>query len=123
MMVSIVVVDQATKWWAASMGKTILNTGGTFGLFPSPMWPWVLTAFWLWLVWHWVQLKNTVHKCALAAVLAAGFSNLLDRFRLDGVQDMIYYPWFNIYGNVADIVITLAVIALLYASLQDRGGE
>ena len=113
LMAAIILIDQSSKWYLSKIAKLVYNHGGVFGIFPSRWWTIILIGFWIWLALLWSKVKDSQQKIALALILSAGLSNLIDRLIFQGVRDVIYYPWFELYGNVADIVIALGVIWIL----------
>ena len=56
---------------------------------------------------------------SLAFVIAGAFSNLLDRLASGAVIDYIYVRYFSIF-NLADVMITCGIIALIAASFWRR---
>lgn len=119
-MLGVLALDQASKFYLTNQGTLVLNHGGIFGIFPSKSWIIILCFFWFWLASLWLSLKDSRQKLALAFILSAGLSNLIDRLVYQGVRDVIYYPWFGIYGNIADIVISISVIWVIYSELSQE---
>lgn len=119
----IVLSDQITKSLVSYRNSfTKLNFGISFGFFPKEM------AFFLSLLAYillgvmvtFMARNNFIRhrRLALTFLLSGGISNIIDRFRFGGaVIDWI--PFFEIFTfNIADAVISLGVILLLYDSLS-----
>lgn len=99
----------------------ILNYGGVFGLFPGKWWGIVLIFLWLLLVWEFLrQAQDGVRWLGMGLLVVGGLGNLIDRLLLGGVRDFIYYPGFNFYGNVADILLGVGVGVLMIKYLHDQ---
>lgn len=116
----IVLVDQATKMLATTK---VLNTSGVFGI--GEQLPWGVVLGVVLLVVFRLFRASTVNreKTALLAIFSAGMSNFIDRLLFDGVRDFIWWPVLNVYGNVADMVLTLAVGYLAILFWQNSGGN
>jgi lipoprotein signal peptidase len=59
-------------------------------------------------------------RMMMVLILSGGFSNWLDRLLYGGVRDVIYYPVFDFYGNMADIYLTIGACVILYQSVVNR---
>ena len=59
--------------------------------------------------------KYTVVHICLAAIIAGGIGNMIDRFRFDFVVDFIYFEWINFpVFNVADCYVCISAVLLVY---------
>lgn len=105
--ISVIFIDQLTKWWAISQDIVIFNPGVSFGLLVDQGRGVQLIVIGLTMVvlawickddWHRVHIPFT-------AVIGASVSNLLDRFRLGGVVDFLPVPVLNVSNNLADWII------------------
>jgi len=139
--VSVIVLDQITKWWIVSsvmqpprvipitpffnlvMGW---NRGVSFGLFnsDSPLNDWLLPLIALvivgfLLVWL-VRSESLLMALALGSVIGGAIGNVIDRFNYGAVADFLdlhmagyHFPAFN----VADAGISIGAIILVVDSL------
>lgn len=133
----VVTVDQFTKIWIRfhlPLGQSlpadgffrithVHNPGVTFGLFPDQSFLWlnlvagitilllVFVIFFLWWVPSW---DNIPGKLALGLVIGGALGNLIDRLRFGYVTDFINIGiWPGVF-NIADSVIHLGTIMLIY---------
>jgi signal peptidase II len=127
----IVVVDQATKWWAETtlefreytpvigdlLGwRLVYNPGAAFGL--AADYTWVLTIFAF-------RVPNAWWGVGVAALLGGAISHLGDRlfrdpgFAVGHIVDFIDYAGFFV-GNVADIFLVAGAIYLVLVSLFQK---
>lgn len=111
----LIAVDLILKTFYASKGMVVLNRGGVFGLFPSPWWYLVLVVVWLVIVFEWQKLEGG-KWWGMGLIAAGGAANIIDRIFFGAVRDFIYYPLINVYGNLADIMLTFGVVGLLVVS-------
>jgi len=106
--------DRLTKAFTMSKGWGQWNRGGVLGT--GETWWWeglmVMTLIWLWF--YMSKGKASDRKAwGWGLVLGAGISNLIDRLVWGGVWDFIYYPFVDVVGNVADVLLITA---------KERGG-
>lgn len=78
----------------------------------------VIVAFMLWKQREFF-LQNTF---AFGLIFSGGCSNLLDRFTYGGVVDYIYWHYYFEFAvfNLADMIIDLGVVLLLYKNLTHK---
>jgi signal peptidase II len=134
---TVVVVDQLTKWWAQAAlldGRHVsilgdyltlqleYNSGAALSVLRGSTW--IITAIMatitIWLIAHIRRVRGRLGVLIFGFALGGALGNLSDRlFRGPGpgrgaVVDMIgYYDWF--VGNVADIAIVGAAAAAILA--------
>lgn len=143
----ILVLDQVTKTLIAQTVELnhripvissffdlthLRNTGAAFSLLAqSPQWfrqPFFFIAtgvaiIALLLFLSRVKEESPLLVVATASILGGAIGNLIDRIRYGEVIDFLLFYWGDYYWpafNVADTCITLGVIGLLWASLQDH---
>jgi signal peptidase II len=111
------------------------NTGAAFSLFAqAPAWfrqPFFFITTGVAIVALILFLRQTdgtnrLMVVAIAAVLGGALGNLIDRILYGEVIDFLLFHWRGYYWpafNVADSCITLGVIGLLWASMQENRAE
>lgn len=109
--VLILVIDQVSKLVASNYLQTVCNRGSAFGL--SPAYSILILPILVFLTIVLVCEKKEKFYYPLALILAGGFSNLVDRIRLECVVDFINLGFFPSF-NFADIAISLGVIFSVY---------
>lgn len=136
--VGVMAIDQLTKWIVRAnmcvgesvdiIGnffclKYIKNTGTAFSMFENNLWITLglttgLLVVCLFFILHEWRSGSRGIAIAMSFVFAGGMSNLVDRFMLGFVTDMISVGSFAIF-NVADIAVTLGcvfvVVVLLFS--------
>ncbi|MDR0482906.1 MAG: signal peptidase II [Cellulomonadaceae bacterium] len=142
--VVVVIIDQATKWWAVSAleGRTepvrilgnllslrlLRNPGAALGI--GYGYTWVLTIIVVVVIAVMVRVIGKIRShawaIALALMLGGAIGNLIDRlvrppsFAEGHVIDFIEYgDWF--VGNVADIAIVAAAVLIVILSIRGIG--
>lgn len=113
----VILLDQITK---SIFMPAAYNTAGVFGL--GHQIPWVALTILLLcalIVW-WSHAADQTEKNILMVIIASGLSNFYDRIIFGGVRDFIWWPVINVYGNVADLVLTIAVVLFLIKSIWHR---
>ena len=135
----IILVDQATKWWILTVIMfplsnffnlvLVMNSGVSFGIFSGGDW-WVrwalvicasILTFGL-AVWM-IKTKEHPLSLGLAFIIGGAVGNLIDRIRFGAVVDFLdfhYQSWHWPAFNVADSAITLGVAIILIDSLCVR---
>ena len=132
---AVVVVDQATKWWAEAtladghhitvVGQYLTlqleyNSGAALSVLRGSTWivTGIMVLVTAWLITHIRRAKGKLGVAIIGLALGGALGNLSDRLlRSPGpgrgaVVDMIgYYHWF--VGNVADIAIVGAAAAAI----------
>lgn len=138
---AVVIVDQATKWWAVNeladgpiviidgflQLRLVFNTGASFSILPNAGPILAIVAFGVvgLIVYILGEASRRVEAVALGLVLGGAVGNLLDRvFRGDGlldgaVVDFIDFSFFATF-NVADAAINVGVALLLIATFVRR---
>lgn len=71
----------------------------------------------LFAIWK-TQKQN--ERFGLVILFSAGLSNFFDRMMFGGVRDFIWWPVLNVYGNLADLVLFVTVVWLLWNDFSDR---
>lgn len=116
----LVVIDQLTKYEAASDDQVVMNYGGIFGLLPGVWWQIGLVFVLGWMIYEWIKASQWQVQWGLVLILAGGIGNVWDRLVFGGVRDFIYYPGLKVYGNVADIYLTMGVFWLGWVYLKNE---
>lgn len=139
---SILVIDQAHKWWMLNVYDIaaqqpvrvapffdlvfVINKGISYGLLAQDGHggQWTLAGFaaltsiglWIWLVRGRV---GALMAASLGLIIGGGLANALDRLMLGGVADFFHlhaYGWSWYVFNLADVAIVAGVVGLLYES-------
>ena len=104
----------------------VYNPGAAFGLHLGPYSRWIFTALTaaalviLWRLFRATRPGDTVRTLALALVCGGAIGNLIDRAHQGHVTDFLKLPKWPAF-NVADVAITVGVIALLLViEMNDR---
>ena len=116
-----ILLDQGSKWLAVLKGIVVVNPGAAFSIGVGGstivLWGSVVGLIGLLLWWPTAPKDD---KVLLTFILAAGFSNLVDRLTFGGVRDFIHLPsfftWFPVF-NVADLILSISVGWLLLFTL------
>lgn len=123
---SLIVVDQLSKEWASTQGWLIFNQGASFGwgnqLPPTVMLvsTMVISLLAVWQIWQ----TQGLAAWGWLGIAAGGFANALDRWQWQAVRDWLPIPGTALHNNVADYLISLGVIGLLWAWWQQsRRGD
>jgi lipoprotein signal peptidase len=92
----------------------ILGFGGV-GLYS-----WVfLVIIWLATIYYWSKATHDLpRQWGIGLIAAGGFSNLIDRPLTGGVKDYIFYPYLNLYANLADLAVTAGVIIIVIIEIK-----
>ncbi|WP_447924980.1 signal peptidase II [Georgenia muralis] len=72
--------------------------------------------------WRAIRTATLPARLALAAILAGAVANLIDRAADGVVTDYLHTGWFPTF-NLADVLITAGVAALVLSSIADAGAE
>lgn len=131
-------VDRGLKALALS-GVTLgpVDGGLRFELFPNPaiafsiyvpasvstaLIPAVVVIF-IWLGWRWRQRGDLTRAAVTAVIVAAAFSNYLDRLRHGYVVDYVSLGnWFPVF-NLSDVVIVAGLVLLGVAGRKKERSE
>lgn len=116
-MVSLVGLDQFSKWWFQMRDGVVANSGGVLGIFPNFFWLWLLLLLWFGVLYYWVRWEQSWGRFGLLLILIGGLGNLIDRVLFGYVRDFIYYPNLGFYGNLADILLVLGVAVSVVSGL------
>jgi lipoprotein signal peptidase len=116
---ALIGVDQIIKFWLFQAGQGVINPGGFLGIGEQWWWEWGLLPLFLYLGYLYFRASNTL-RILLVLLLAGGLSNWGDRFMFGGVRDVFYYPWLKMYGNMADIYLTVAALGYALIMWQSR---
>ncbi|HHU63847.1 MAG TPA: signal peptidase II [Clostridiales bacterium] len=134
LLVIIIIVDQATKYWACTVLKPmgaipvidgildfayVENYGAAFGMLQNAKWFFIVVkvvisaAIIYYLVTR--SVRQPLLKSSLVLILAGAIGNLIDRLRLGYVVDFIYIKAVNFaVFNIADSSIVIGTILLVY---------
>lgn len=107
--VSTLLLDQYVKQLYPASEST-LNPGVSFGFFSGPLLSIFLLGVLLVVTLYLVRHKAPAIPTGM--LVGAASSNLLDRFLLGGVKDIFAVPILNVYNNLADWAIVIAVVWL-----------
>jgi len=119
--VFIFLLDQVTKYWFSRNLILAINTGFSFGLINnlSIMVISALQIFFLVVVVFFAKFRK-IGQYQAVIILAAGSSNLLDRWLFSGVRDIFYLPILNLTNNLADWLIFLTIIFGILTKLKQE---
>ena len=137
----LLIIDQLSKGWTQTrfthVGESITviegffsltyvkNTGAAFGMggeahpiFRMMMFLAIPTLFSFWVLWMLIKsIKGPAHmSLAYALILAGAVGNLIDRFTLGYVVDMLHFyydRWDFWVFNIADSCISVAAVLLI----------
>lgn len=144
----IVLFDQLVKLWAASVlraepGQVMAflpgfmdlrymeNTGAAFSLFSNSTWVLgtisaVLAAVIIYFLWRGRANRSRLYWVALTFIAGGALGNVLDRFRLGYVVDMLEFEFvqFAVF-NVADAFVCIGAVlfAVYILASADRTGK
>jgi lipoprotein signal peptidase len=107
-------VDQLSKQIADNNSLTVMNYGGIFGILPGREWILALCTILVFIAYQWVKSNQLIVQWCLVFLMAGGLANIMDRVLLGGVRDFIYYPWFSVYGNIADIYLLMGAVGMMF---------
>lgn len=107
--VCTLLADQLVKL-TFSLEKTILNPGISFGFFSGPLLTLLLLGILIAVVVFLTRHRAPAIPTGL--LVGAASSNLLDRLVFGGVRDIFALPVINVYNNLADWAIVIAVVWL-----------
>lgn len=93
-----------------TISETILNKGVSFGLFSGPLLSFMLLGILIAVIVYLVRHHAPAIPTGL--FIGAASSNLLDRVIFGGVKDIFAVPVLNVYNNLADWAIVIAVVWL-----------
>ena len=132
---SVIIVDQLTKYWAVKELVTswvvtsflqfelFYNRGMSWGYFASEQYFFLIilvalliTAFLAKYIYNKIKLKKPVYAELL--VLSGAISNIIDRFTYFGVVDFItlhFNGWYWPTFNIADACIVIGVLLMFFA--------
>lgn len=119
---SILIIDQVTKLWAHTVGKSVLNTGISLGWFeqvPGSMMTLTILLVAIGVAW-WGRKVWLRHQIITAIFWGGVVSNILDRILLGGVTDWLAVPLIPFKNNLADVAIGLGIILLLGSMIEER---
>lgn len=134
-MAGIVAFDQAVKYWssnvlAAAPGQTMQlipgfmhlryweNTGAAFSMFSNATWVLavlsaVMACVVIWLLFKFRRIDSWLFKLALCFIAGGAIGNLIDRFFLGYVVDMLEFSFVNFaIFNVADSFVCVGAVML-----------
>jgi lipoprotein signal peptidase len=112
------VVDQSTKWWMRTHGTTQLNQAGIWGQGDQLNWIVIMLVTLSlvgWKLLHSVE-SSFIERVGWLIILSSGLSNLIDRLLWGGVWDWIVYPVLNVVGNIADVLLGVGLLFVIFAT-------
>lgn len=133
------ILDQLTKYIVvqtfAEIGHTIpiweevfhltyvINTGAAFSFFQGGVgwlrWLSLLVSLALICMAWWGPKLSEAEQMAYGCILAGALGNGVDRFLFGYVVDFLDFRWINFpVFNLADVLINIGILILLYASWQ-----
>lgn len=115
----LIFIDQLTKFYFFKSNQSVLNVGISFGLgveYSQRFWTILLTV----LVFFLAMILVKSNWPFWPLFLAGAVSNLLDRLFLGGVRDFLPLPFTNLYNNLADYYITVAILLYAYKNFISR---
>ena len=111
----IIIFDQTSKYFAQKYLENSCNVGFAFGLGEAS---WPILFFVLVLVGYFLfKEKQKLLIFGLSLIIGGGFANLVDRLAIGCVRDFISLGFFPSF-NLADAVITLGVLMILFEILK-----
>ncbi len=119
----VVVFDQASKSLASIFFTVRVNTGIAFGIFSGIdsasllILSTVSLSLSIAIFYYANKTGARLSQIVSVALLAAVFSNTIDRILFGGVRDYLPIPLTNIHNNLADYVVVLALCILLAVQL------
>lgn len=115
---TVLILDQGTKWIAQRYVLVDLNHGISFSFLSSPfMFPLILLGT--------VAALLLLRRLALPGIVktvifASAASNLVDRLLYGGVRDFLPVPFFSMRNNLADWILSMSLILSAYFLLKKR---
>ena len=136
----VLIVDQASKLWAAETlppnsgmlvavpgwlwFRLLKNTGGTFSLLRNHNLLFIGASLLVLVAIAFLlgrgSLSHPVSAIALGAIAGGAVGNVLDRVRQAGVIDFIQVRWWPTYFNLADVAIRLGVLVFVASLLLEQ---
>ena len=129
----LIFVDQITKWWVSQVSLVSLNQGLAFGLrLPSTLLLLLIMVLILVVGWGWWRIarvtcngqiltkKQSLQLIGYSMILAGGISNLIDRLIWGGVRDWLPIPWTPLHNNLADWMIVIGCLGLVWSIGRHR---
>ena len=140
----IILIDQAIKLWILHLAKTsnpifesnfidiilIYNKGVafSFGIFLGSSLKWIIFTLLIITSILVINSKDFFKKyyITLGLIIGAGFGNLIDRFKEEGVVDYIYWHYgfkfavFNFADSIINIAIAYLILDYLYTSYKNK---
>lgn len=113
---------QAIAWLARIFrGESfVCNTGGPFGIAVNPaIWYVVVIGSLLFFIVAWQKTKEISLLSPWICIVAAGGSNLIERLSYGCVADYLKFSFFPTF-NLADIVLSVSVVFLLWRELREK---
>lgn len=118
---SVIALDQGSKWLAQFLGLQITyNTGVAFGAFAAlDQGVLLISILVIGGVTWWVLKQSDQLTLLLGGIfVGAGLSNVLDRLWYEGVRDWMYVPILNVHNNLADWLLSLVVVVVILQEIR-----
>jgi signal peptidase II len=115
----LAVSDLYLKELLAQDRRVIFNFGGVFGILQQTSWIGIALMVWLVAYWQWLKSEGWI-QVGLTFILGGGLGNIIDRIITGAVRDYIYYPYIEVYGNLADIYLMIGVLVVLGGHYEKR---
>ncbi len=124
-------LDEAGTWPVTSFFSLTMawNEGVSYGLFAEhrQIFLIMLSLAICAMLWTWVAEAQTRLKAAsLGLIIGGALGNVFDRLWHGAVADFMHFhvgAWNWYIFNIADVAITLGVLALLYDSFTNKGAK
>ncbi len=118
--ISIIFLDQFTKYLATQASISQLNRGISLGLISANNQIVLTTVLIFVMLALWLSQKKLWQKYPVVSGLLFGgaVSNIVDRVLFKGVIDWLPVPGFNLVNNIGDWSISLALAAILLLELR-----
>lgn len=109
--VSTISIDQISKYFAKDV---IINTGVSFGLFPSSLLTVVLIGVLLALAFKFGRDFYSINPSVTGIFFGGSISNIIDRLLYGGVRDFLPVPLIAVRNNLADWGIILSLLWIFW---------
>ncbi|MDO8556563.1 MAG: signal peptidase II [Nanoarchaeota archaeon] len=115
---SIIILDQLTKYLAPYYFPIVTNTGASFGILQGYSWLFIIIT--LIVVGIIIHTSNKQYHIAYPFIVGGALSNLIDRILYGHVIDFIHMPYWKSFPvfNLADVSITIGGVLLAWSILK-----
>lgn len=119
---SVVILDQLSKFWAERAGVVTLNSGVSFGWLqgiPAGWMTLLISLVWLAIAYYLIKSPQ-LNNVGRGLVIGGGLANIIDRMVWGGVRDWMPIPGFNLTNNLADYALVVGCIVLIWTHYQSK---